>query len=151
MEIEKKLEEMGLKLPKPPMPGGSYIPVQIAGNLAFTAGQIASIDGERRYLGKVGDGVSLTEGVLSARDSCLNCLASLKQELGSLERVKKIVKVLGFVNSAPGFLEQPAVINGASDLLTALWGDIGKHARSAVGVAELPFGASVEIEMIVEI
>ncbi len=151
MNIERRLRELGLELPEVPTPGGSYVPVQILGNIAFTSGQTALINGERRYLGKVGKEVSLEEGALSARDACLNCLASLKKELGTLDAVGKIIKVVGYVNSAPGFIRQPEVVNGASDLLVQLWGEHGRHARSAIGVAELPVNTSVELEMIVEI
>lgn len=151
MSIEKKLAEIGLELPQAPTPLGSYVPVQISGNLIFTSGQTAAINGERKFLGKVGQEISLEEGILSARDACLNCLASLKKELGSLDAVEKIIKVVGYVNSATGFNQQPQVINGASDLLVELWGERGRHARSAVGVAELPANSSVELEIIVEI
>ena len=151
MNIERRLRELGLELPEVPTPGGSYVPVQILGNIAFTSGQTALINGERRYLGKVGKEVSLEEGALSARDACLNCLASLKKELGTLDAVGRIIKVVGYVNSAPGFIQQPEVVNGASDLLVQLWGEHGRHARSAIGVAELPVNTSVELEMIVEI
>ncbi len=151
MNIERRLRELGLELPEVPTPSGSYVPVQILGNIAFTSGQTALINGERRYLGKVGKEVSLEEGALSARDACLNCLASLKKELGTLDAVGKIIKVVGYVNSAPGFIRQPEVVNGASDLLVQLWGEHGRHARSAIGVAELPVNTSVELEMIVEI
>jgi enamine deaminase RidA (YjgF/YER057c/UK114 family) len=151
MSVEDKLRSLSLELPTPPLPVGSYIPVQVIGNLAFVSGQTARIDGVRRYLGKVGREVTPEDAYLSARDASLNCLAALKQALGDLDRIKRIIKVLGFVNSAPGFNQQPSVINGCSELLLQLYGQNGPHARSAVGVAELPFGASVEIEMIVEV
>ena len=151
MNIERRLVELGLELPEVPIPSGSYVPVQIWGNIAFTSGQTALINGERRYLGKVGKEVSLEEGALSARDACLNCLASLKKELGTLDLVSKVIKVVGYVNSAPGFIQQPEVVNGASDLLVQLWGEHGRHARSAIGVAELPVNTSVELELIVGI
>jgi enamine deaminase RidA (YjgF/YER057c/UK114 family) len=151
MSVEEKLKSLGLQLPNAPVPVGSYVPVQVTGNLAFCSGQTARINGVRRYLGKVGKEVTMAEAYLSARDSSLNCLAALKQELGDLDRVKRIIKILGFVNSAPGFNQQPSVINGCSDLLLELYGKNGPHARSAVGVSELPFDASVELEMIVEI
>ena len=102
-------------------------------------------------MGKVGDTVSEEEAYLSSRDACLNCLAALKAKIGDLDKVKQVIKLVGFVNSAPGFNQQPAVINGASDLLHTLYGDQGRHARSAVGVAELPFNASVELEMVIEL
>ncbi|NMB02003.1 MAG: RidA family protein [Firmicutes bacterium] len=151
MSIEKNLADIGLELPQPPIPLGSYVSIQVAGNLIFTSGQTAAINGERRFLGKVGQEISLEEGKLSARDACLNCLASIKKELGSLDAVEKIIKVVGYVNSAPGFNQQPQVINGASDLLVELWGECGRHARSAVGVAELPANSSVELDIIAEI
>ena len=151
MRIEEKLRKLGLELPAPPRPSGSYIPVQIIGMIAFTSGQTARINGVRRYLGKIGREVSIEDGIKSARDACLNCLSTLKAELGDLDEIKKIIKIVGYVNSAPGFNQQPTVINGASDLLQSLFEQNGMHARSAIGVAELPFDASVELEMIVEI
>ena len=151
MTIEEKLAALGLELPQAPAPAGSYIPVRVVGNLAFTAGQTAYINGERRYLGKVGGNLSLEQGALSARDACLNCLAALRAELGSLDRIRRIIRLVGYVNSAPGFTQQPQVVNGASDLLVALWGDDGRHVRSASGAAEMPVNTSVEIDMIVEI
>lgn len=149
--IEDKLAKMGLELPEAPKPVGSYVPIQISGNLAFTSGQTARINGVRRYLGKVASDVNKDEAYLSARDAALNCLAIIKEAVGSLDRVVRVVKVVGFVNSAPGFNQQPSVVNGASDLLLELFGARGPHARSAVGVSELPFDASVELEMIVEV
>lgn len=151
MLIEEKLNAMGFKLPDAPMPGGSYIPVCVCGSLAFTCGQTACINGERRYLGKVGGAISLEDGKNSAREACLNCLSSLKKELGSLDAIKRIVKVVGYVNSASSFTEQHLVMNGASDLLQLLFGSNGYHVRSAVGTSELPVDSSVEIELIVEI
>ncbi len=151
MLVEKKIEELGLELPNAPIPVGAYIPVQICGNIAYLSGQTSRINGIRRYLGKVGAEVSEEEAYLSARDACLNCLAALKAAIGDLDKVSKTLKIVGFVNSAPGFNQQPKAINGASDLLHELYGENGKHARSAVGVAELPFNASVELEMIIEL
>lgn len=151
MLVEKKIEELGLELPNAPIPVGAYIPVQICGNIAYLSGQTSRINGVRRYLGKVGTEVSEEEAYLSARDACLNCLAALKAAIGDLDKASKTLKIVGFVNSAPGFNQQPKVINGASDLLYELYGENGKHARSAVGVAELPFNASVELEMIIEL
>lgn len=149
--IEAKLKQLGIELPQPPQPVGSYVPIQVVGNLVFTSGQTARINGVRRYLGKVGRDVSKDEAYLSARDAALNCLASIGEAVGSLDRVKRIIKVTGFVNSAPGFNQQPDVVNGASDLLMDIFGDAGRHSRTAVGAAELPFDASIELEMIVEI
>ncbi len=151
MKTEVLLKEMGLELPNAPTPVGSYIPVQICGNIAYLSGQTSRINGVRRYVGKVGAEISEEEAYLSSRDACLNCLAALKVAIGDLDKVKKTVKLVGFVNSAPGFNQQPKAINGASDLLHKLYGENGKHARSAVGVAELPFNASVELEMVIEL
>ena len=151
MLIEKKIEELGLELPNAPIPVGAYIPVQISGNIAYLSGQTSRINGVRRYLGKVGSEVTEEEAYLSSRDACLNCLAALKTAIGDLDKVERTLKIVGFVNSAPGFNQQPKAINGASDLLYELYGENGRHARSAVGVAELPFNASVELEMIIEL
>ena len=149
--IEAKLKKLGIELPQAPQPVGCYVPIQVVGNLVFTSGQTARINGVRRYLGKVGHDVTKDEAYLSARDAALNCLASIREAVGSLDRVKRIIKVTGFVNSAPGFNQQPDVVNGASDLLMDIFGDDGRHSRTAVGASELPFDASVELEMIVEI
>jgi enamine deaminase RidA (YjgF/YER057c/UK114 family) len=151
MNTESRLLELGLELPEAPTPAGSYVPVRVWGHIVFVSGHTASSKDQRKYLGKVGKEVSLEEAALSARDACLNCLASLKNELGSLDMVDRAIKVVGYVNSAPGFDQQPQVVNGASDLLVELWGEQGRHARSAIGVAELPSGASVELELIVGI
>ncbi len=151
MKIEEKIAAMGLELPNAPVPVGAYIPVQICGNIAYLSGQTSRINGVRRYVGKVGDTISEEEAYLSSRDACLNCLAALKAAIGDLYKVINTLKFVGFVISAPGFNQQPNAINGASDLLYELYGENGRHARSAVGVAELPFNASVELEMILEI
>jgi len=151
MKTEAIIQELGLELPNAPVPVGAYIPVQICGNIAYLSGQTSRINGVRRYVGKVGAEVSEEEAYFSSRDACLNCLAALKVAIGDLDKVKKIIKLVGFVNSAPGFNQQPAAINGASELLHKLYGENGKHARSAVGVQELPFNASVELEMVIEL
>lgn len=151
MKIEETLNDFGLELPVSPKPVGTYRPLKITGNLLFTSGQTARINGVRRYVGKIEQDVTMEEGYLSARDACLNCLAAIKEQIGDLNKIKKVVKIVGFVNSSPGFNQQPTIINGASDLLIKLFGEDGAHARSAVGVSELPFNASVELEMIVEI
>lgn len=150
MTIEEKLAQMGYKLPTPPTPKGAYRPVTRCGDILFTSGTGANIDGIRHFLGKVGDTVTLEEGQESARLALLNNLANIKAELGTLEGLR-ILKVNGFVNSAPGFNQQPAVVDGASVMLEQLFGEAGRHARSAVGVYELPFDLSVEIEMIVSV
>jgi enamine deaminase RidA (YjgF/YER057c/UK114 family) len=149
--IEKKLAKLGLELPPPPVPVGNYLPAARVGNLVFTSGQTARIDGERRYVGVVGQEVSQADAYLSARDATLNCLACVKQAVGSLDRVKRVVKVVGFVNAGRDFATQPAAINGASDLLHELFGEAGRHARSAVGLSSLPSNVSVEVELIVEV
>lgn len=149
--IEKKLAKLGLELPQHPVPVGNYLPAARVGNLVFTSGQTARIDGERRYVGVVGQEVSQADAYLSARDATLNCLACVKQAVGSLDRVKRVVKVVGFVNAGRDFATQPAAINGASDLLEELFGEAGRHARSAVGLSSLPSNVSVEVELIVEV
>lgn len=149
--IEKKLAKLGLELPRQPVPVGNYLPAARVGNLVFTSGQTARMDGERRYVGVVGQEVSEADAYLSARDATLNCLACVKQAVGSLDRVKRVVKVVGFVNAGRDFATQPAAINGASDLLEELFGEAGRHARSAVGLSSLPSNVSVEVELIVEV
>jgi len=151
MGVEDKLKTLGLELPAAPVPVGNYVPAVAVGNLVFTSGQTARINGVRRYVGKVGREVTPEEAYLSARDAALNCLACIKWVTGSLDRIKRIVKLLGFVNCIDGYEKQPAAINGASDLLEKLWGEVGKHARSAVGVNALPSNVSVELEMVVEV
>lgn len=149
--VEQRLAALGLELPAAPVPVGNYVPAVRTGNLVFTSGQTARINGVRRYVGVIGRDVSREDGYLSARDSVLNCLACVKAVVGSLDRVVRIVKVVGFVNAVEGFVDQPAVINGASDLLAQLFGERGQHARSAVGVPALPSNVSVELELVVEV
>lgn len=151
MRIEKKLAALGLELPPQPVPVGNYLPAVRAGSLVFTSGQTARINGVRRYVGVVGQEVSQADAYRSARDATLNCLACVKQAVGSLDRVKRVVKVMGFVNAGREFDHQPAAINGASDLLAQLFGEAGRHARSAIGLSSLPSNVSVEIELIVEV
>ena len=149
--IERRLAELGLELPQPPVPVGNYRPAARVGHLVFTSGQTARINGVRRYVGEVGQEVSESDAYLSARDATLNCLACVKQAVGSLDRVKRVVKVVGFVNVGREFGAHPNVINGASDLLERLFGPAGRHARSAVGRSSLPSNVSVEIELVVEV
>ncbi len=151
MGIEERIGELGYVLPATPKPAGAYVPGLIIDNLCFVSGQTGTVEGKLVHTGKLGRELSLEEGYHSARLAALNCLAELKWALGSLDRVKRIVKVTGFVASAKGFDQQPRVVNGASEFLEKVFGENGKHARSAVGVAELPFGAPVEIELIAEI
>jgi enamine deaminase RidA (YjgF/YER057c/UK114 family) len=148
---EQRLARLGLQLQAPAPAVGNYVGAVTSGNLVFVSGHGPYRDGSYHYIGKVESEVSLEDAYQSARITIVNALASLKAEIGSLERVSRIVKLLGMVNSDPGFKRQPEVINGASDLLEEIFGTTGKHARSAVGLGALPMGISVEIEMIVEI
>jgi len=149
--VEGKLKEMGLTLPTAPEAVANYVRAVQAGDLVFVSGHGPVRDGTLAYTGKLGREYKVDEGYEAAKLVMLNCLASLKATIGDLDRVKRIVKLLGMVNSMPDFGDQPKVINGASDLLVALFGDKGRHARSAVGMAALPFGMPVEIEMIVQV
>ena len=151
MSFEDKLKELGIAVPDAPKPVAAYVPAVKIGDYVYTSGQIPFVAGELKYKGKVGKEVSLEEGYEAARVCAINCLAALKSVIGSLEQVEKIVKVVGFVNSAPGFAERPKVINGASELFGNVFGKAGEHARSAVGVSELPIDAAVEVEIIVKV
>jgi enamine deaminase RidA (YjgF/YER057c/UK114 family) len=142
---------LGIQLPQAPKPVASYVPAVRTGNLVYLAGQGPLADGKPTVTGKVGAGLSEEEGYEAARATVLVSLAALRAEIGSLDRVRRIVKVVGFVNSAPGFTRQPWVVNGASDLLVEVFGKAGRHARSSVGVSELPLNIPVEIEMVVEV
>jgi enamine deaminase RidA (YjgF/YER057c/UK114 family) len=149
--IEEKLKSLNIVLPVPPKPAGSYIPVVITGNLAFVSGQIPMQDGKVVFTGKVPTEKSIEDAQKAAKICAINILAQLKANLGSLDRVAKIVRVSGFVNSTPDFAEQPKVINAASDLFFDIFGEKGKHSRIAVGVSSLPLNSTVEIDAIVEI
>ena len=146
-----RLRELGLQLPSVPAPAGSYVPATRAGSLIFTAGQMPFRDGELHRTGKVGDALSPEEAKESARLCALNALAAAAEKAGGLDNLRDVVKVTGFVASAPGFNGQPGVLNGASELLGEVFGDAGLHARSAVGVAELPLDAPVEVELVVSL
>jgi enamine deaminase RidA (YjgF/YER057c/UK114 family) len=148
---EDRLQELGIDLPPAPTPVSSYDPVVVAGSFAYVSGQIPASEGAPLVTGTVGAEVTPDEAAQAARRCALQILAALRAELGSLDRVRRVVKVTAFVASAPGFTEQSKVANGASDLLTEVFGDAGRHARAAVGVAELPLGAPVEVELIAEI
>ncbi|MEU6749019.1 RidA family protein [Spirillospora sp. NPDC046719] len=148
---EERIVELGLELPEVVTPLASYVPTARTGSLVYTAGQVPLVKGEIKVTGKVGAEVSAEVAAEQARICALNCVAALKAELGELSRVVRIVKVVGFVASAPDFYGQPQVINGASDLLGEVFGDAGKHARSAVGVAVLPRNVPVEVELIAEV
>lgn len=152
MKVEERLKEMGLELPQQQPPMGNYVPAVQTGNLVFVSGHGPI---SPKYRGKVGRDLTTEEGAEAAREVMLRCLASLRMLIGDLDRVQRVVKLLGMVNCTEDFYEQPRVINGASDLLVALYGDNGRHARSAVGMQSLPGTAAgsiaVEIEMIVEV
>ena len=153
MSVEARIKELGLALPQPPKPGGNYVPGVRVGNLLYLSGHGPSrVDGVPAARGKVGRDLSIEDGYKVARDIGINLLGTAKALLGSLDKVKRVVKVLGMVNSAEGFGDQPKVINGFSDLMVEVFGEtIGKHARSAVGMAGLPVNIPVEIEMVLEV
>jgi enamine deaminase RidA (YjgF/YER057c/UK114 family) len=148
---EARIKALGIQLPPAPSALANYVPAVRSGNLVFLAGQGPITGGKATVTGKVGAEITEEEGYKIARATILNSLAALKAEIGSLDRVKRVVKLVGWVNSAPGFSRQPWVINGASDLLVEIFGDAGKHARSAVGANELPLNIPVEIEIVVEV
>ena len=148
---EQRLAELGLSLPEMVRPMAAYVPTVRSGAFVYTAGQLPIVDGALPRTGKLGAEVSTDEGRELAQQCALNALAAIKSEVGDLASVKRVVKVVGFVASAPEYYDQPEVINGASELLGAVFGEAGKHARSAVGVAVLPRNAPVEVEVIVEV
>ena len=149
--IEEKIKELGLFLPEAPKPLAAYIPAIVTGKLVMTAGQVPIISGEMKYKGKVGVDVTLDEAKKAAELCALNCLSVIKGVIGDLNKIERIIKLAVFVNSADNFVGQPSVANGASELMEKLFGENGKHVRSAVGVNELPRDAAVEIEMIAEL
>ncbi|MDR2982826.1 MAG: RidA family protein [Puniceicoccales bacterium] len=152
MNCEKKLAELGLTLPPPPAAAGAYVPFVKTGNLLFLAGTLPMVDGKVSHTGKISsDPESLAYGYAAAKQCALNTLANIKAALGSLDKVARVVSVNGFVNGVDDFPDSPKVINGASELLVAVLGDAGKHSRAAVSVNGLPFKASAEIAVIVEI
>ncbi len=149
--IDKTLAELGIDLPTPTAPVANYVPYVIVGNLVFVSGQV-SIGPEGLIKGRLGDDLSLDEGVHAARACAINLLAQLKTACGGdLDRVRRVVKLTGFVSSAPDFTDQPKVVNGASDLMVAAFGEAGRHARAAVGAPSLPMGAAVEVDGVFEI
>ncbi len=149
--IEDKLKSLNIALPNPPKPAGAYIPVVKSGNTVYVSGQIPIEDGKVVFKGKVPSVQSLEQAQKAAKLCAINALAQLKSELGSLDKISKILRVSGFVNSESDFIDQPKVVNAASDLLFEIFGEKGKHSRIAVGVVSLPLGVTVEIDMIVEI
>lgn len=157
MTIDSRLAELGIILPAAPAPAGLYAPCVQAGDLLFISGQLPLADGKPLELGKCGngvdgvDGVDIERGAALARQCTLNALAIAKQHLGTLDRVAQVVRVSGYVASAPGFVQHPQVINGASQLLLDVFGEAGRHARAAIGVAELPLGVPVEVEFVFQV
>ncbi len=150
MSIDARLAELGITLPEPAAPVAAYVPVVIAGGLAYVSGQVSIANGQR-INGRLGEDMTLEQGVDAARACGLMILAQLKAALGSLDRVEQVVKLGAFVNCTPDFTDQPKVANGASELMVAVFGDAGKHARSAVGVPSLPLGVAVEVDAIVAV
>ena len=150
-EIEVKIGQLGLNLPDIPIPLAAYIPAKQTGNLVFTAGQLPMVNGELITKGLLGQDVEIEDAKNAARICTLNALAAIKGVIEDLDRIKQVVRVVGYVASIPTFTQQPAIVNGASELLLEIFGEKGKHARSAVGMAVLPLNASVEIELTVEV
>jgi enamine deaminase RidA (YjgF/YER057c/UK114 family) len=150
MRIEQELARMGFALPTP-KPLAAYVPAVRTGNLVFTAGQGPTVDGQPRFTGKLGRELTEEQGYQAAQLCVVNCLACLKSVIGDLDRVEQVVKLLGFVASVDGFTRQPWVVNGASELLIKLFGDRGRHARSAIGTNQLPLDIPVEIELVVRV
>ena len=151
MSYEQKLKQLGLELPAPPKPVANYVPVVRVGDLLFLSGVLPSRDGQLIMTGKLGQELSIEQGKEASKVAVLNGLSIIQSVVGSLDHVKQIVKMVGHIASAPGFTDQPQVLNGASDLLVAVFGEAGRHARVAVGAAELPRQAPVEIELIVQV
>ena len=150
--ITTRLAELGIELPEPAAPAANYIPFVVTGNLIFVSGQITVWNGELRHIGRLGENIDIDEGYQAARLCGLNLIAQAKAAAqGDLDKIKRVVKLGGFVNSTPDFTDQPKVANGASELMVAALGEAGKHARSAVGVPVLPLGAAVEVDAIVAV
>jgi enamine deaminase RidA (YjgF/YER057c/UK114 family) len=150
-EIEKKLAGLGITLPTPPAPVANYVPTVRAGNLLFCAGQVSALPGGEAIKGKLGAEVSTERGQAAARICAINLLAQAKGALGDLDRIKRCVRLGGFINAVPTYDALPQVMNGASDLIVAVLGDAGRHVRTTVGVAQLPLDASVEVEALFEV
>lgn len=148
---EKNVEALGIQIPQVAVPVANYTPFVIEDGWIYVSGQLPMVDGKLVYHGRLGETVDLETGYRAARICALNCLGAIRKALGSLDRIQRIVKISGFVSSSPDFLEQPKVVNGASDLLGEVFGEMGVHARSAVGVAALPLGACCEVELIAKI
>lgn len=151
MSFEAKVQELGLTIPTPAKPLAAYVPAVQSGNLVFVSGQLPSKDGQMVAKGLLGKDVSVEQGYECARACAINCLGAVKALAGSLDNIVRIVKVTGFVAATPEFTDHPKVVNGASELMQQVFGDQGAHARAAVGMASLPLGVPVEVEMIVEV
>jgi enamine deaminase RidA (YjgF/YER057c/UK114 family) len=148
---EERLQQLGVDLPAPAAPVAAYVPTVRTGDLVFVSGQVPTVEGRPTHLGHLGADVDLEAGRAAARTCAINVVAALKAELGELSRVRRVVKVTGFVASTPEFTDTPKVVNAASELFGEVFGDAGRHARAAVGVAALPLGVPVEVEAIVEV
>ena len=151
MSFEARIQALDLIIPEPPKPAGHFVPAVQTGNLLFVSGQISAISGQIFIKGKLGRDLSIEQGQEAARLALHNVLAVIRSSVSTLDRIKRIIKLNGWVASAEGFNGQPQVVDGASMLLEEIFGEAGKHARAAIGVAELPLGASVELELIVEV
>lgn len=151
MSFEEKIKSLGLELPEPPKPVAAYVPAVKVDNYVYTSGQLPFVNGQLKYKGKVGKDVQEEDAYEAAKICALNCLSVIKGVIGDLDNIEQVVKINGYVASAPGFNLQPKVINGASELIGEIFGNIGQHARSAVGVNELPLDATCEVEMIVKV
>ena len=149
-KVEERLAAAGIAVPDVPVPLAAYVPGLISGNMVYTSGQLPMSNWQLAYKGRLGEDASMEDGYAAAKQCAVNCLGVVKALLGDLDRVTRVVKVVGFVNSTADFEAQPKVVNGASELLQAAFGDAGSHARSAVGVAALPLGAMCEVEIVVE-
>ncbi len=151
MSFETKVQELGLTIPTPAKPLAAYVPAVRTGNQVFVSGQLPSKDGQLLYKGLLGRDVTVEQGYEAARACAINCLGAVKALVGSLDNIVRIVKVTGFVAATPEFTDHPKVVNGASELMQQVFGEQGAHARAAVGMASLPLGVPVEVEMIVEV
>lgn len=150
-KVLARLHELGFELPPPNKPVGAYTPATVSGNLIFVSGQLTLLDGELKYMGRIGENLTLEDGMAAARLCGLNLISQLNEVLhGKLDKITQVVKLTGYVNCTPEFTEHPKVINGASDLMVQIFGEAGKHARSAIGANSLPLGMAVEIEGIFE-
>ena len=148
MSIEKRLDDLEIVLPKVAAPVAAYVPAVKADKIVYTAGQIALVEGDLKYKGRLGEDLSVEDGYKAAGICALNALAAVKSVADSLDNVERILRITGYVNSSPDFTDQPKVVNGASELVQKIFGEAGRHARSAVGVNTLPLGACVEVEII---